>query len=394
VVTDRREAAAALRSAVERHAPATDPERVSLDAVAGRTVARAVTAPADVPARAFATMDGYAVAAAEEGPRTVDGRVGPADDPGALGAGDAVRVATGAPLPAGADAVVPVEDATVADGRLDAPALSPGTNTYPAGGTAEADETLFPAGARLAPRHAALLRDVGVDRVAVRPRRSVGLLATGTEIHRGEQPDRDSEMLANLVRRWGHEPTVLSPVPDERGLVEAAVGRAAADHDVVVTTGGTGFDAGDHVGRLLDDHDPVFAGVALRPGRLVAAAVVDGTPVCALPGKPLAAHTAATLVCRPALAGGHGDATVAATAASDVALPDRDAAYAVPVRLDGERAVPVGQGDGPAALYGARFRPGRVASSTRATLADGLVVTRDPLVAGESVAVTPYEVVE
>jgi molybdopterin molybdotransferase len=392
--TDRRDAASALRARVESLAPAGDPEQVAPDAVADRTTARTVTAPADVPARPFATMDGFALSTGDDGPRSVAGQVGPADDPDSLGEDAAVRVDTGAPLPARADAVVPVEDATVTDGRLDAPALAPATNVYPAGATAAADEVLFPAGTRLAPRHAALLRDVGVDSVPVRPRLSVGVLATGTEIYRGEQPDRDSDVLANLFRRWGHEPTVLSPVPDERGLVEAAVGRAVADHDVVVTSGGTSAGAGDHVGRVLAPHDPLFAGVALRPGRPATAAVVDGTPVCALPGKPLAAHAAAALVLRPAFTGERGDATTAATVDSDVALPAADVEYAVPVALDDGRAVPVGQGDDPAALYGSRFRPGRVASSTRCTLADGLVVTRDPLVAGESVAVTPYEVVE
>jgi molybdopterin molybdotransferase len=375
-------------------ADGTPTERVALDRLAGRVLAAAATAPADVPAHDRATMDGYAFAAGDDAALRIVGEVYAEDDPPSVARGEAVRVATGAPLPSTADAVVRREDARVADGRLSRPDLDPGTNVYPAGATATAGEELLAAGERLAPRHAALLRDVGVDAVTVRRPLDVGLLPTGSEIAAGRQPDRDSEALANLVRGWGHEPTILDAVPDDAAAVRGAVADAAARRDLLVTTGGTGGGSADHVVRVLADHDAFVRGVALRPGRPATAATVDGTPVCALPGKPVAAHTAATLLLRPFLAGTGRLPTVPATATARTTVPDGDVEFAVPVRLDGDRATPLGHADSPLHLYDERFAPGRVASSTRVLLADGLVLTRDGFDAGEPVRVVPYEVVE
>lgn len=389
---------ASVERLLERRTPPDDApsERVPLDRAAGRVLAEPVTAPADVPAHDRATMDGYAFAASDDYPLRVVGEVFAEDDPPALGAGAAVRIATGAALPPAADAVLMREDATVADDRLTGPALAPDANVYPAGTTASAGERLFAAGDRLAPRHAALLRDVGIDAVSVRRPLDVGVLPTGTEIHEGRRPDRDSETLANLVRRWGHEPTILDAVPDEPRAVRGAIEDAAA-RDVVLTTGGTGGGSADHVARVLDDHDVLFRGVALRPGRPTTAATVAGTPVCALPGKPLAAHTAAALVVRPFLAGTARLPTLSATATARTTVPDADGVeFAVPVSLDGgdDRATPLGHADSPLHIYDERFAPGRVASNTRVALADGLVVTRTGFDAGERVEVVPYEVVE
>lgn len=391
-LVDRSTAVARLRDAPVGHA--TEPVSVRRDAIAGRIVADAVTAPADVPPDDFATMDGFALAVADGYPLTVVGSVEPADDPPALAPGEAVRVATGAPLPDRADAVLPQEDATVTDGELTGPSLSPGTNRYPAGKTVTGGERLFEPGARLAPRHAALLADAGVDEVTVRRPRSVGVLATGTEIAAGEQPDRDSEMLANLIDSWGHEPVLLGAVPDEADAVRSAIADAAAAHDAVITSGGTSVGRGDHVGRVLADHDSLFSGVALRPGRPMTAALVDDTLVCGLPGKPLAAHAAATLVARPAFVGTDRLPTVRADPTHRVELPDAPVEYAVPVTLDDGRATPLGHANSAFPLYGTRFAPGRAASSTRLTLADGVAVTTDPLVPGTSVDVIPHEVVE
>jgi molybdopterin molybdotransferase len=347
-----------------------------------------------VPSSDFSTMDGFAFAAADDYPLSISGDVGPADDPPAIDPGETVRIATGAPLPDRADAVLPNEDATVVDDDLTGPQIEAGTNRHPAGATAKEGERLFDTGETLAPRHAALLRDVGIADVTVAQRLSVGIIATGTEIHEGRQPDRDSEFVANLVRRWGHTPNLLGSVPDEESAVADAIASAAADHDVVLSSGGTGFGRGDYVRQTLTDHDLLFAGVALRPGSLVVAALVDGTPVCGLPGKPMAAHTAATLVLRPLFTGQAQQAAVRAELDVDVAMPAADCEYAVPVRLENGSASPVGHAETDQPLYGTRFNPGRVASSPRVSHADGLVLTTDSLASGTDVSVVPYEVIE
>lgn len=418
----RRDALDRVRALRQRALDERDAATAGLDAVGGRTLAEPVTAPRAVPPHDYATMDGYAFATADaEGGAwlVITDSVAPEDDPPELAPGEAVRIATGAPLPARADAVVKQEHAAVdadavpdagvgadvdidddaAGARLSAPALPAGTHVHPAGTTASEGEELFAAGDRLAPRHAALLRDVGVERVTVHRRFSVGVLATGTEIHEGRQPDRDSDFLVGLLRRWGHDPTVLEAVPDDEATVRTAIEDAATDFAAVVTTGGTSVGGADHVASVLHRHDVSFAGVALRPGRPVAAATVAGTPVFALPGKPLAAHTAFVLVVAPFFAGDRPLATVPATPSVRVGLPDRADAhepteYAIPVVLDGDRAVPLGHDSSSLGLYSERFRPGRVSASTRTTLADGLAVTDVPLDPAASVAVVPYPVVE
>ena len=369
-------------------------ERVDLAHLAGRVLAEPVDAPGDVPRYDRATMDGYAFAADDGFPLHVVGEVFPEDDPPEIEPTEAVAVATGAPLPASADAVLMRENASVEEGRLSGPPLDPGTNVYPAGATAGAGERLFEAGRTLAPRHAALLRDVGIGTVAVRRPLEVAVLATGTEIHEGRQPDRDSEMLCNLLRRWGHDPEIGEPVPDEAAAVWEAIASATDEYDAVVTTGGTSVGSADHVVGTLLEHEVLFRSVALRPGRPVTVASVEGTPVCALPGKPVAAHAAATLVCRSLFAGEHRLPTVDARASARLSVPDDDVEFAVPVSVEGDEATPLGHADSALSLYGERFAPGRVASSTRITLADGLVLTREGFDAGERVAVVPHEVAE
>ncbi|EMA52546.1 MULTISPECIES: molybdopterin molybdotransferase MoeA [Halococcus] len=367
---------------------------VELDAIAGRVLAEDVHAPRDVPPHDYATMDGYAAAAADEPPLDVVDEIAPEDEPPDIGPGTAVRIATGAPLPPRTDAVLKRENATVAEGRLADWELAAGTNVHRRGTTATADERLFAAGDRLAPRHAALCRDVGIDTVPVRERFAVGIVATGTEIHEGRQPDRDSEFLANLVRSWGHVPAEPRTVPDDPAAVRETIESAAADHDVVLTSGGTSVGTADHVSSTLADHDPLFEGVRLRPGRPVMAAVVDGTPVVALPGKPIAAHTAAVLVARPLFTGKTDLSTVTTTPEHHVAMPDADREYAVPVVMEDGRATALGHVDSSLPLYEDRFAPGLVAASTRATLADGFVLTETALEPDEPVDVVPYPAVE
>jgi molybdopterin molybdotransferase len=126
----------------------------------------------------------------------------------------------------------------------------------------------------------------------------------------------------------------------------------------------------------------------------VTAAVVDGTPVVALPGKPIAAHTAAVLIARPLFTGKIDLPTVTAVPEQCVEIPDADREYAVPVVVEDGRATALGHVDSSLPLYDDRFAPGLVAASTRATLADGFVLTETALEPGDPVDVVPYPVVE
>ena len=395
-----REARQELRAEQERLYDRQPAVSVRLSAICGRVLAEPVDADDPIPAHDRATMDGFACDATDSLPLPVASEaVYPEDEPPTGLSGAAVPVSTGAPLPDHATAVLKREDVTVADGRLvsaDAGTLDPGMNVSPRGSSVARDERVFEAGDRLAPRHAALLRDMGRDRAMVRDRVDVGIVATGTEIHDGIQPDRDSEMLAGLVRSWGHDPTIAGSVPDVRGQVRDTVAALAADHRVVLTTGGTGAGDKDAVTAALGDLGTrLFEGVALRPGRPVAAARLPepGAVVVALPGKPVAAYVAAVLVARSLFAGPLRPVpTVETTLRCSLAVPDRDVTFAVPMAMTEMGTVPLGHADSSLSVFGERFRPGRIASSTRATCADALWLTETGATAGDEIPVIPMGV--
>lgn len=405
-------------------------ERVPVDAIAGRTLAETVVAERDVPERDHATMDGFAFDATEAYPFEVVGEVYPEDDPPPLESGQAVRIATGASLPPEANAVLKREDARVEDGRLvagdadtdpdsdtgDKPgatgepaAIRPGTYTYERGSNVAEGERLFDEGERLSPKDAILLRDVGVEDVSVRERFAVGSLATGTEIHEGRLDDLDSPMLLGLVRAWGHEATHEGTVPDDYDRVEGRIRDLAREYDVVLTTGGTSVGKKDYVIRALEALGDVnFHRARVRPGKPIAAARLPefDAHAFAIPGKPVGAHTIATLVMRPFFTGDASLPAVDAELARDVGTGPDGFEYAVPVKLSDRRAegtgatdrvgkaMPLGHVDSQLRVYEDTFDPSVLSSSTRATRADGFFITKDGVSKGERVRVVPYPVVE
>jgi molybdopterin molybdotransferase len=370
-------------------------EQVTLDGLARRVLAADIVAEGDVPAHSKATMDGVALDTGDDPPLSLsDDRVVPGDDPPDHDPGTARRVATGAPIPAGADAVLPREDTTVEDGRLTAAPAASGDHVVHRGSVVAAGETVLSAGRLLAPRDAALLADLGRETVAVRERLSTAILATGTEIHEGREPDRDSAFLANLVGAWGGDPVLAGSVPDDPVRVGERVRALAANHDVVVTTGGTGVSETDETRETLGTRTEVrVSDVPVRPGSnsTVTWLADAGAVAVSLPGPPGAAFVSATLLARPLFVGRSRPATLAGTMTCDLPVPDRDLTFAVPVEVrDDVRIVPFGHPTSTVELYDGRFRPHRVATCTRLSAADGFVLTGGDLRSGERVAVHPY----
>ena len=402
--TDAEEEMLALDAAVDRvlslraeWLPERASERVPIDRIPGRTVAEPIRAPVDVPAESHATMDGFAFDATDDYPLDVAEGVYPEDDPPPLDPGMAVPIATGAPLPAGANAVLKREEATVENGRLTGTAVEPGTYVYRRGSNVSQGEELFAVGDRLGAKDALLLGDLDLDEVTVHEPCSVGLLATGTEIHEGRHRDLDSPMLAGLVRSWGHEATYEGSVPDDADRVESRIADLADEYDVVVTTGGTSVGDKDYVIRALDAlGDVLFHRVRLRPGKPIAVArLPDHDAVAfAIPGKPVGAHLVTTLVARPFFTGDASLPTVPARMARDVGLAVEGFTYGVPVTLDDGVAMPLGHVDSALAVYDETYDPSVLSSSTRAVTADGVVLTEDPLAADEAVDVVPYPALE
>ncbi len=382
-------------------------ERVVLSRTAGRVLAESVVAVTDSPPHDRATMDGYAFAVADiddtasgEGyPLRVVGDVGAEDDPMELRTGEAVRIATGAPLPARADAVLERERAEEGESELSGPPVESGRNVFRRGTTATAGETLFSAGERLTAPDAGLLADIGVAEVPALERLSVRILGTGTELVTGQQPDRDSPMLANLTRSWGHESQVVAPVPDDPDVVREAIAEHATAADVLLTSGGTGGGARDHVRSALADlGDIVVDGIDVRPGSHVRVATLpdhDAVAV-ALPGKPVAAFLGAASVCRALLSGDTAEPTEGGRLACDLVVPNRDTEFVVPVEHcdgDDDELVPLGHTDSSVPIYGERFSPRVLADCARVLEMDGYLRVRRSLDAGESVRFVPTEAV-
>lgn len=373
-------------------------ESVGIDALAGRVIAERVVAPGDLPAHDHATMDGYAFDATDEYPLALaDVEVYPEDDPPSIDEGEAVEIATGAPLPPEANAVLKREEATVEEGHLSGSQLEPGTYTYERGSNVSRGDVLFEEYERLSPKDAILLGDMGREAIAVTGRFSVGVVATGTEIHEGRHEDLDSAMLAGLVRSWGHEATYEGTVPDEYDRVRERIAELADRYDVVLTTGGTSVGHKDYVVRALGDLGEIhFHRVRVRPGKPIAAATLsdhDAT-VFAIPGKPIGAHAITALVARPFFTGRTDLPVIEATLERDVGLGPEGFEYAVPVTLDDNTAMPLGHVDSVLSVYDEQFDPSVLSSSTRASCADGFVLTTSDLVAGSTVDVVPYPVVE
>jgi molybdopterin molybdotransferase len=291
-----------------------------LDA-AGCVLAEDVTAPIDLPRFDNSSMDGYAVHVADlpgAGPQAPLRLPVVADIPAGAGdvvplaAGNTARIMTGAPLPAGADAVVPVEwtdGGTSSVGIHQVPA--PGQFVRRAGEDVRAGQTVLRAGVRLSPRQVSLLAAVGRDRVAVRPRPRVVVISTGSELVPPGRPlgpgqiyDSNGYGLAAAAAELGADVERLGGIPDEPDVVLSALTDAAARADVLITTGGVSAGAYDTVKEVLRGLGTVtFAKVAMQPGMPQGVGTVGPgeTPIFTLPGNPVSAQVSFEVFVRPVL---------------------------------------------------------------------------------------------
>jgi len=343
------------------HAAATPlpTDTLPLGEAVGGTLATPLVAAAAVPPFDAAAMDGYAVAGA--GPWRVLRRIlAGHGDPGTLTVGEAAEVATGAPVPRGAEAVLRYEDARV-DGDTVAGTVPPGRHVRRTGDDCPAGASLLPAGTAVTPVVAGLAASVGLDTLVVRQPPRVVALITGDEVvysglpGHGRIRDAIGPLLPGVVARHGAELILRLPVPDEPAAeLPAAVDAAVAE--VVLVCGATAAGPMDRLRAALAELGgrPVVDGVACRPGHPQSLTILpDGRYVVGLPGNPFAALVACHTLVAPLLAGLSGRALAAlpyAPLAGDVAT-GADTRI-VPVRWVDRAVVPVGH-DGPGSLWGA-----------------------------------------
>ncbi|MHB8763546.1 MAG: molybdopterin molybdotransferase MoeA [Deferrisomatales bacterium] len=290
-------------------------EKVSLLEARGRVLAEEIRAPRNLPPRDNSAMDGYAFLAASlaAGPgrlRVVDAIAAGGAEGRALGPGEAAKIMTGAPVPPGADTVVPVED-TEADGEWVAVRAVPGrgANVRPAGEDVRAGEPVLPRGTRVRPAEVGMLASLGRSFVLVHQRPRVAILATGDEIVDLDAPtdggkiyNSNSYGLAAQVAEAGGVPVVLGIGRDDpQGLLEMLERAAAAD--VVLTTGGVSMGDYDYVRPALAEAGVAvrFWKVAIKPGKPLVFGVRGRVPFFGLPGNPVSALVAFEEFVRPAL---------------------------------------------------------------------------------------------
>lgn len=315
--------AAEAAARLARHvAPLARAERVGLLDALDRVLAEDIAAPADLPAFARATMDGFAVRAADtygasEGlPAYLElcgeAPMGRAPDV-RVGVGQAARIHTGGMLPPGSDAVVMVEHTQQLDERT-VEVLRPvavGEHVIAAGDDVRAGAALFARGHRLRPQDIGGLAAAGLTSIPVAARPRVAILASGDEILPADQTpgpgqvrDVNTYTVAALVRRAGGEPAPCGIAPDSRPALARMAAAALAGADALIISAGSSVSTRDITAAVIAELGPpgiLVHGVSIHPGKPTILAAAGGTPVFGLPGNPVSAIIAFDLFVTPAL---------------------------------------------------------------------------------------------
>lgn len=293
-----------------------EPEKVHFTEGMGRILAEPVIAPHDVPQWPNSAMDGFAVRSDDVSqPGAVleileDVAAGQtASQP--VGPDQAIRIMTGAPMPEGANAVVRVEDTAVDNGKVTIRVSAvPDHDVRPAGGDIQKGTTVFDAGTRITPMHVGVLATIGFIEPVVSRRPRVAIMSTGDELQPPETENlapgmiRDSNrpMLKALLVEAGAEVTDYGRVPDDADALRAAIGRAASETDVIVTSGGVSMGDYDVTKLVLRDEVGIdFMQVAQKPGKPFGFGHIAGVPFFGLPGNPVSVMVSFENFVRPAL---------------------------------------------------------------------------------------------
>ena len=296
--------------------PVGGDETLAVGDALGRCLALGVTAPRALPPFDNTAVDGYAFRhcdVAGQGTATLPLQGESAAGvpfSGILPAGVTIRISTGAVLPDGADTVAMQEDCRVEGGKVIIDPVPPrAANVRFAGGDIKVGEVALSAGQRLRPQDVALLHALGVARVTVKRSLRIAIASTGTELREtgakleaGQIIETNAAMLAQSLGNFPVDVTVIDPLPDDRALTEAALAKAGAEYDLIVTTGGVSVGDHDHVRPALASQGKVyFWRLALRPGKPVVFGQVGDAAMLGLPGNPVSAMVTFLMVGLPVI---------------------------------------------------------------------------------------------
>ena len=317
-----------VRAFVLERVSALEPVSVARDDALACVLAEPVVAPEAVPPFANSAMDGYAVRAADTADAPVDlvvtGTLAAGADPAAFAVerGTAVRIMTGAAMPAGADAIVIVElTEPLDDGarvRVEKPAHA-GDHIRDAGDDIAEGATVLSVGTELRAAHLGVLASIGVASVRAHRRPRVGVLSTGDELvddgaalQPGQIRDSNRAALVPMVRAAGADVVDLGLVRDDREAIADAITAATRECDALLTSGGVSMGDFDWVKQVLDELGEMrWMQVAIRPAKPFAFGLVGDrrVPVFGLPGNPVSSLVSFELFARPAIRRmlGHAD---------------------------------------------------------------------------------------
>jgi putative molybdopterin biosynthesis protein len=296
-------------------------EQVSISKAHERVLAKDIVAPLNIPPFTRSVVDGYAVKAAdifeasEDQPVTLKfcGHVAIGEPPKAVvETGLAAEIVTGAPIPQGADSVVMVEQTNRRGNNvLIHRPVSVGENLMAAGSDIHKNETVLKAGQFLGSRQVGVLAAIGLAEVTVYRRPKVAVLSTGAEVVAPGKPlpsrkiyDINAHTISAAVQETGGEPVNLGIVPDKKALLTKALKKALGSADVVITSGGVSVGPKDFTPQIVDSLGKpgvLISGVAVKPGKPVTFALVDGKPVFSLPGNPTSSLFMFNVFVRPVL---------------------------------------------------------------------------------------------
>ena len=305
-----------MQTAILDAMPLLEEIQVDFGDAIGAVLSRPVDAPEDLPGFDNAAVDGFAVVSADVA--EVPAELNVVDDVAAgclpsvvVTRGNASRIMTGAPVPTGADAIIPVEDVEMTThdrvrilepGRI-------GDNIRPAGGNVRAGSRVFGVGLRVEARHASVMASMGILPL-VRRRPIVAIMSTGDELVPPSTPvldpgivrDSNRTLIAGLLAELGVEVIDFGIVPDDAEAFGSALDEAAGAADVIVTSGGVSMGAYDVVKLTLRERGTVdFLRIAMQPGKPLGFGTVSGVPFFGLPGNPVSVFVSFEQFVRPAL---------------------------------------------------------------------------------------------
>jgi len=314
--------AEALALLTERLDVVVGAEDVDLRHAAGRVLAADIVSSRAVPPHDNAAVDGYAVRFEDlvtdtDTKLSVTGRIAAGDISDLpVGAGEAMRIFTGAAMPDGADTVLMQEDCRAEDGAVVIPpGIKQGANRRFAGEDIQTGETILTAGTRLRPQEVGLAASIGLGTLSVFKPVRVALFSTGDEVRDvgtdlppGSIYDTNRYSIAAALERLGCVVDDLGILPDRYDVIHSTLRDAADGHDLIMTSGGVSTGEEDHVRAAVDALGQMhFWRLAIRPGRPLALGQIGAVPFIGLPGNPVAVLVTFMRFARPAILrlGGH-----------------------------------------------------------------------------------------